>query len=505
MATQKQVADVGTSGGALEYEVVIGLEVHSQLSTDSKMFCSCDAGYQHAPPNTSVCEVCMGMPGVLPVINKRAVELVIATGIALDCTILKYTKFDRKNYPYPDLMKGYQISQFDQPIAQNGLLAIDTEDGVKNIGITRVHLEEDVAKLMHRTSPDGEPYSLLDINRAGVPLMEIVSEPDMSTADEARTYLTALRSILRYIDVSTANMEEGSFRCDANISVRPQGSTDLGVKVEVKNMNSFRSVHDALEYEVERQTRLARAGERIVQETRGWNQDRAVSVSQRSKEGASDYRYFPEPDLPPLLIRSAWVRRITAGLPELPGARTERFVKQYGLPSYDAKLLTSSKSTADYFESVMKSSADGASRQVLAKSVSNWMSGELARSLNETGGEVDSLKFRPKDLVELVDMVDSGLLSGNMAKTVFTEMFESGVSPKQIAEDRGLAQMSDTDSVTPAVDEAIESNPDAVQDYLDGKDAALRYLMGQVMKITRGQANPQITTALLTEKLESMR
>lgn len=489
----------------MKYEIVIGLEVHSQLSTESKMFCSCDAGYQNAPPNTKVCEVCMGMPGVLPVINKRAVEQVIATGIALDCTIAKHTKFDRKNYPYPDLMKGYQISQFDQPIAHAGRLSIDTNNGIKNVGITRVHLEEDVAKLMHRTSPDGESHSLLDVNRAGVPLMEVVSEPDMSTADEARIYLIELRSILRYIGVSTANMEEGSFRCDANISVRPKGSTSLGAKVEVKNMNSFRSVHDALEYEVERQTRLAVAGEPIVQETRGWNQHRSTTISQRTKEYASDYRYFPEPDLPPLLIQASLVQRIAKELPELPAARTERFTKQYRLPSYDAKILTSSKSNADYFESVMRNSTNNLSQKDLAKSVSNWMSGELAKLLNETGGGTENLKFRPKDLVKLVNMVDSGVLSGNMAKEVFTEMFESGARPEQIVEDRGLVQISDTALVETAIDEATEGNPAAVQDYLDGKNAALKFLMGQVMKITRGKANPKITIALLTKKLESMR
>ena len=335
------------------YEAVIGLEVHSQLLTNSKMFCSCRSGYQDAPPNTVVCEVCMGMPGVLPVINRRAVELVIQTGLALDCTIGRYTRFDRKNYPYPDLMKGYQISQYDQPIAANGRLLVEVDGTSRPVGITRVHLEEDVARLAHRNGSGGEAYSLLDINRAGVPLMEIVSEPDMRTPEEARSYLTFLRSIIRYIGASKANMEEGSFRCDANISIRPEGATELGTKVEVKNMNSLRSVYNALDYEKERQTRLAEAGERIVQETRGWVEGRDVTVSQRTKEYDSDYRYFPEPDLPPVAIDPEWVEEVRSRLPELPQARRARFVEEYGLPAYDAGLLTASKATADFFEAVM--------------------------------------------------------------------------------------------------------------------------------------------------------
>ena len=316
----------------MEYEVVIGLEVHVQLMTESKMFCSCLATYQNASPNTLVCPVCMGMPGVLPVINQQAVEFVIKTGLALDCTIASYTKFDRKNYPYPDLMKGYQISQYDQPIAMDGRLEIESNGRERSVGITRVHLEEDVAKLFHRNEEHGEGYSLLDINRSGVPLMEIVGEPDMRSPEEARSYLTRLRSILQFIAVSTANMEEGSFRCDANISVRPVGSTELGSKVEVKNMNSFRSVYAALQYETQRQVEAANDGVRIVQETRGWVEDKGVTVSQRTKEYASDYRYFPEPDLPPLIISPDLVGTIRDNLPELPLARKTRFVDQYGLP-----------------------------------------------------------------------------------------------------------------------------------------------------------------------------
>ena len=491
----------------MEYEAVIGLEVHAQLLTKGKMFCSCSADYQDAPPNTFVCPVCMGMPGVLPVINKRAVEFVIRTGLALDCTIARYTKFDRKNYPYPDLMKGYQISQYDGPIATNGSLMVEANGHDEmQVVITRVHLEEDVARLLHRNEPHGEGYSLLDVNRSGVPLMEIVSEPDMRSPEQARSYLTRLRSILRYIGVSTANMEEGSFRCDANISVRPQGSTELGTKVEVKNMNSFRSVYRALEYETERQIRAIQEGERIVQETRGWVEDRGFTASQRTKEYASDYRYFPEPDLPPLVIEPEWVREIEASLPEFPEARKARFVEQYGLPLYDANLLTSSKETADFFESAMQAKPlAGQPQRQLAKSTSNWMLGELARLLNATGTEITDVKVQPTHLVKLIELIDAGTLNSNMAKTVFEEMFNTGRPPKQIAEAAGMAQIGDADSIRPAVEQAIGDNPQPVADYLKGKETAIRFLVGQVMKITRGKANPKLVSELLNEKLESLR
>ena len=490
----------------MDYEVVIGLEVHAQLLTKGKMFCSCSAGYQDASPNTFVCPVCMGMPGVLPVINRQAVELVMRTGLALNCTIADYTKFDRKNYPYPDLMKGYQISQYDQPIASNGSLKVEVNGHEKTVRVTRVHLEEDVAKLFHRTEQHGEGYSLLDINRAGVPLMEVVSEPDMRSPEEARSYLTRLRSILQYIEVGTANMEEGSFRCDANISIRPEGSTELGSKVEVKNMNSFRSVFSALEYETERQIRAANEGERIVQETRGWVEDQGVTVSQRSKEYASDYRYFPEPDLPPIVIDPRWVQEVKESLPELPQARNARFVEQYGLPIYDASLLTSSKANADLFEAVMKSKPlTGEPQQQLAKSVSNWLLGELARLLNLTGTEISDVKIQPQHVIELLGLIESGTLSTSMAKTVFEKMFETGEPPRQIAEEAGMAQISDAEAVLPAVQQAIADNPQPVADYLNGKETAIRFLVGQVMKITRGKANPQLVSKLLSEELKSPR
>ena len=490
----------------MQYETVIGLEVHSQLATESKMFCSCEAGYQDAGPNTTVCEVCMGMPGVLPVINKKAVEFVIATGLALDCTISSYTKFDRKNYPYPDLMKGYQISQYDQPVATNGNLTVDVDGSEKSVGITRVHLEEDVAKLLHQHGPDGDRYSLVDVNRAGVPLMEIVSEPDMRTPEQARSYLTTIHSILRYLGVSTANMEDGSFRCDANISVRPDGSEKMGAKVEVKNMNSFRSVFNALVYETERQVGLAEEGQKIEQETRGWVDDRGVTVSQRTKEYASDYRYFPEPDLPPVAIDPAWVDQVKHTLPELPEARKDRFIEQYGLPLYDSGLLTASKSTADFFESVLSERpASGDRRDHIAKSVSNWMLSDLTRLLNSSGTEIEDVNITPGHLLDLLDLVDAGTLSTGMARTVFEEMFVTGGAPQQIVKESDMTQISDAESVRPVVDEAVESNPEAVADYLGGKETAIRFLVGQVMRVTKGKANPQLVGKLVNEKLESLR
>ena len=490
----------------MEYEAVIGLEVHAQLLTRAKMFCGCSADYQDASPNTFVCPVCMGMPGVLPVINQQAVELVVRTGLALDCTIASYTKFDRKNYPYPDLMKGYQISQYDQPIATEGSLLVEVDGNTTRVGITRVHLEEDVAKLLHRSEQDGEGYSLLDVNRSGVALMEVVSEPDMRSPEEARSYLTKLRSILRYIEVSTANMEEGSFRCDANISIRPVGASELGSKVEVKNMNSFRSVYRALQFETERQTRQAQEGERIVQETRGWVEERGATVSQRTKEYASDYRYFPEPDLPPVVIDSSVVDATRRSLPELPDDKKARFTDQYGLPDYDVDLLTSSRPTADFFEAVLEArpSRNGLTAE-FAKSVSNWILGELTRLLNATDTEITHTKVLPGHMVELLELVEDGTLSSSMAKTVFEEMFDTGVAPKEIVESSGAAQIGDADAIRPAIEQAVESNPKPVADYLQGKETALRYLVGQVMKITRGKANPQLATQLLLEKLDAMR
>ncbi len=488
-----------------EYEAVIGLEVHAQLRTESKMFCGCSAAYQEMEPNTDACPVCMGMPGVLPAPNERAVEHVIRTGLALGCSIAAESKFDRKNYPYPDLMKGYQISQHDRPIASGGSLAVSTEDGERVVGINRVHLEEDVAKLIHRSDGSGA-YSLLDINRSGVPLMEIVSEPDMRSADEAREYLTGLRAILRYIGVSTANMEEGSFRCDANVSVRPAGAGHLGPKVEVKNMNSFRSVHSALLFEVERQTALARRGGRIEQETRGWSDDRGETFSQRSKEDAHDYRYFPEPDIPPFAIDPAWVSGIERELPELPAARRARFERQFALTPYESGLLTASREMADYFERAVDG-AKGAGRDARAdaKAVSNWLLGELSRLMNDAGVGIGQIRVPPDQITALQDMVDDGTLSLGMAKSVLADMFEAGRPARDTARALGLVQLSDVDAIRGAVAEAVEANPKAVADYLGGKETAAKFLVGQVMRVTRGRANPKVAADLLAERLEEIR
>ncbi|HUV51665.1 MAG TPA: Asp-tRNA(Asn)/Glu-tRNA(Gln) amidotransferase subunit GatB [Dehalococcoidia bacterium] len=485
----------------MEYETVIGLEVHAQLLTKSKMFCRCSAEYADAPPNTHVCPVCLGMPGVLPTINKHAIEYAIMTALALNCSISENTRFDRKNYPYPDLMKGYQISQYDNPLSHKGWLAIEVDGKTRRIGITRVHQEEDVAKLVHRADPSGESYSLVDVNRSGVPLMEIVSEPDMRSPEEAREYLMKLHSILQYLGVSTGNMEEGSFRCDANISIRPAGSTKFMSKVEVKNMNSFKAVYRALAYEVERQRKVVAEGGRLVQETRGWVEEKGATVSQRSKEQAHDYRYFPEPDLPPLSVSREWVEQIKSRLPELPDARRDRFMSQLGLSRYDASLLTVSKAMADFFESCLKLMPQGVDTEKKAKTVANWLLGEFNRLLNATNTEIDDSKVTPQRLVEMLDLIDKGTLSTSMAKTVFEEMFHSGKKASEIVKEKGLAQISGASELDGIIGQVIAANPQAVADFRQGKEQALKFLVGQAMKATKGQANPQIVNDLLRRKL----
>jgi len=475
----------------MDYETVIGLEVHAQLLTKSKMFCSCSTDYVDARPNTHVCPICLGMPGVLPVINKKAVEYTVMTALALSCTIPDYTKFDRKNYCYPDLMKGYQISQYDAPIARQGWLVIDSNGTKKRINITKVHLEEDVAKLWHRGD-----YSLIDVNRSGVPLMEIVSEPEISSPEEARDYLVKLRAILRYLGVSTGNMEEGSFRCDANISVRPRGSKELLAKIEVKNMNSFKAVYQAMEYEAERQRRVLEEGGELVQETRGWVDEKGMTVSQRGKEYADDYRYFPEPDLPPLVFNRAWIEEIRAKLPELPEARRERFVTQYGLPLYDANILTSSKAMADYFENCLKLMDHNKT-----KLVSNWLLGDFSRLLNATNTEIEKAKIAPEHLAEMLSLVDKGTISGPTAKAVFEEMFYSGKRASAIVVEKKLSQISDAAEIREAVKKVITNNTKAVSDYKAGKQQALTFITGQVMRATRGRANPSLTREILIEEL----
>ena len=488
----------------MNYETVIGLEVHVQLQTRSKMFCGCPADYQYAPANSRVCPVCLGLPGSLPVINRRAVEYTIMTGLALGCEIPEYSKFDRKNYPYPDLMKGYQISQYDLPLAENGSLDIEVDGVSRSVGVMRVHLEEDAAKLLHHPDGPGEAFSLVDINRAGSPLMEVVSAPDMRSPEEARAYLVTLHSIMQYLGVSAGNMQDGNFRCDANVSIRPEGSQQFGTRTEIKNMNSFRSVYLALNHEVERQKRIVDDGGRITQETRGWVEERGVTVSQRSKEHAHDYRYFPEPDLPPLSIDRAWVEEIRRNLPELASQRRNRFVEQYGLPLYDADLLTGSRPMADFFEgTVHLRPAEGPSLEAYAKNVSNWMLGDLSRLMNLENQSIGDVKVSPGHLAELLNLVDAGTLSNTMAKTVLEEAFVSGAEPGRIVEEKGLSQINDSSVVDAAVAQALADNPRAVADYLGGKETASRFLVGQVMKITRGQAKPELVLELVLAALEA--
>ena len=488
------------------YETVIGLEVHSQLLTRSKMFCACSSDYQHSPPNTKVCAVCMGMPGVLPVVNAKAVEIAIKTGLALGCEIASTTKFDRKNYPYPDLMKGYQISQYDQPIAEKGTLTISTESGVKHIGITRVHLEEDVARLVHTSDLDNKQYSMLDINRAGVPLMEIVSEPDMRSPEEAHSYLTSLHTIVKYIGASTANMEEGSFRCDANISVRLEGEKKLGKKVEIKNLNSFRSVLRALKYEEIRQIGCIESNQPIYQETRGWIEETSKTRSQRTKEQASDYRYFPEPDIPPLKVPKKWVDSINNTLPELPENKKLRLMTDFHLGEYDARLLTSIKENADLFENVQNefNRIHGEYDPVKAKLTANWINVDLARLTNEKNSKIESSGITSNNLSSLIDMIHGEVLTSSAAKTVFEIMFAEGGDPSTISKNMDLVQVSDTKFILDTISKVIEENEQAVKDYLNGKNTALKFMIGQVMKNTKGKANPKVAQKKLKETLDKM-
>ncbi len=475
----------------MDYETIIGLEVHAQLLTKSKMYCGCSADYAAAPPNTHVCPVCLGMPGVLPTINRQAVEFSMMTALALNCTIQTHSKFDRKNYAYPDLMKGYQISQYDQPIGTNGWLTVDTNGQRKKLGIIRVHLEEDVAKLTHRPNPV-ESYSLVDVNRAGVPLMEVVGSPDIRSAEEARQYLIKLRTILQYLGVSTGNMEEGSFRCDANLSLRPEGTQELTSKVEVKNMNSFKAVFRAMEYEVQRQKKLWDNHERVVQETRGWVEEKGVTVSQRSKEQAHDYRYFPEPDLPPMVLSREWVEEIEKKLPELPEHRRDRFVADYGLSAYDADLLTGSKAMANYFETCLaeiEPALSGTALQKKSKTIANWLLGEFSRLLNLSNMEVSAAKINPGELNQLLKLLEEGKISSTAAKTVFEEMFRSGRPAGEVVAALGLAQLNDSGEIGRVVREVLEKNPQAVADFKAGKQQVIGFLLGQAMKATRGRAN----------------
>jgi aspartyl-tRNA(Asn)/glutamyl-tRNA(Gln) amidotransferase subunit B len=483
----------------MEFETIIGLEVHAQLMTKSKMYCRCSADYSSDTPNTHVCPVCMGMPGTLPTINKQAVEFGMMTALALNCSISEYTKFDRKNYPYPDLMKGYQISQFDHPVGVKGWMEIEAGGQKRKVGVTRVHLEEDVAKLSHHPAENGESFSHVDVNRAGMPLMEIVGEPDLRSPEEAREYLVKLRSILQYLGVSTANMEEGSFRCDANISIRPVGTTEYLSKVEVKNMNSFKAVYKALEYEAERQRKAFTKGEKIPQETRGWVEESGKTVSQRSKEYAHDYRYFPEPDLPPLTISCEWVEQVRTKLPELPEARRDRFMSQYGLPLYDANLLTVSKAMAEYFEQAVK-----INKNIQPKEIANWLLGAVSGIMNAESADIEEFGRRVtcERLVRLLEVNAAGTVSTASAKAVLEEMYKSGRDADTIIKEQGLGQINDSSEIEKCAEDIIAANPQAVADYRAGKEASLKFLVGQMMRATRGRTNPNMAAELLKKKLE---
>ncbi|MBI2524487.1 MAG: Asp-tRNA(Asn)/Glu-tRNA(Gln) amidotransferase subunit GatB [Candidatus Rokubacteria bacterium] len=475
-------------------ETVIGLEVHAQLLTRSKMFCGCSTAFG-AAPNSQTCPVCQGMPGVLPVINRSAVELGIRTALALGCRINEHNRFARKHYYYPDMPKNYQISQYEEPLAEHGVLAIEVGGTPRAIGIQRVHLEEDVGKLVHEGALETAPSSTVDFNRAGVPLMEIVSKPELRSPEEAAGYLRALRTILLYLGVCDGNMEEGSLRCDANISLRPPGSQEYGVKVEIKNMNSFRNVQHALEHEVRRQGNALGAGEQVVQETRLWDPERGRTVSMRSKEYAHDYRYFPEPDLPPLRVAAAWVEAIRAGLPELPAARRQRFAATYGLSAYDADLLTQGRALADYFEAAVQA-------QGRPKAVANWVLNELLRELPaDDDRAVAACPIPPQNLAGLLRLIDDGAISGKMAKDVFETMFRSGQDAPSIVAREGLTQVADAGELSRVVDQVLAANPKVVEDWRSGKKAALGFLVGQVMKATQGRANPGLVNRLLGEKL----
>ena len=474
-----------------KYETVIGLEVHVELATATKIFCSCPTEFGKEP-NTHVCPVCLGLPGSLPVLNKRVVEFAIKAGLALNCEIPRFAKFDRKNYFYPDLPKAYQISQFDLPLAVNGYLEFELNGEIRRVGITRVHMEEDAGKLLHGEFAD---YSLADYNRTGVPLIEIVSEPDLRSPEEAKAYLEKLKSIIQYTGISDVKMEEGSLRCDANISIMPAGSKQFGTRSEIKNMNSFKAVQRGLAYEVERQKEVLETGGRVVQETRRWDEHKGITYSMRSKEEAHDYRYFPDPDLVPIIVEPDWVAEIGRSLPEMPDARRKRYLSSWGLSEYDAEVITASKAMADFFEATLAEYHD-------AKAVANSLMGEILKYLNAQGTEIQQTKLTPSHLVELLKLQDEGIISGKIAKTVFEEMFSSGKKPAQIVKEQGLVQISDQGAIAAIVAQVIADNPKSVEDFKAGTEKAIGFLVGQVMKISKGRANPEIANQLLREKLK---
>ena len=478
----------------VNYEVVIGLEVHVELKTETKIFCGCPNDFG-GEPNAHVCPICLGLPGVLPVLNKKVLDHAIKAGVALNCHIAEYSKFDRKNYFYPDLTKAFQTSQYDLPIAQKGYLEIEVDGKTKAIGITRIHMEEDAGKLIHQGDTiSSANASLADYNRAGVPLIEIVSEPDLRSAEEAKAYLEKIKAILEYTGVSDVKMEQGSLRCDANVSIRPMGSTQFGTRTEIKNLNSFRSVYKAIEYEVSRQKEVLQKGGEIVQETRTWDENQGITLSLRGKEEAHDYRYFPEPDLTPLVISREWVAEIRSSLPELPDAKKKRLVEELGLPSYDAGVITSSRALGQFFDETVALYND-------PKTVSNWIMVELLRLVNTSGMDIEAIKVKPAGLAKLLQLISAETISGKIAKQVFEEMFNEGTDPEAIIKEKGLVQISDPGQLQKIIEEIIEKNPKSIEDYKAGKGKAMGFLVGQVMQATKGQANPGLVNKLLQEQL----
>lgn len=476
----------------MQFEPVIGLEVHAQLKTATKIFCNCSTQFG-APPNTHTCPVCLGMPGVLPVLNKKVVEYTLRMALATNCTIPEQSRFARKNYFYPDLPKGYQISQYELPIAVNGHVDIDLNGGTKRVGITRIHMEEDAGKLVH---DDTRPVSFVDLNRTGTPLMEIVSEPDLRSAEEAGAYLRVLRTIIRWIGVGDGNMEEGSFRCDANVSIRPKGSDTFGTRTEIKNLNSFKNVEKAITYEIARQTDILIEGGEVVQETRLWDPAKGITNSMRSKEEAHDYRYFPDPDLLPLVIDRKWVDEVKKALPELPAERRARFIADYKLPEYDAGVLNSSRQLADYFEACLE-------HFNRPKPAANWIMGSLLGRLNAEGKTIEESPISAKDLAGLLQLIEDDVISGKIAKTVFEEMAEGGKSAKQIVDEKGLAQVSDSGALEGEIDKIISAHPEEVARFKDGNPKLMGFFVGQVMKATQGKANPKLVNQILSNKLKS--
>lgn len=479
----------------MSYEAVIGLEVHSELNTKTKIFCGCPTTFG-GEQNTHVCPVCLGLPGVLPVINEKVVEFAIKAGLALNCKINNFSKFDRKNYYYPDLPKNFQTSQFDLPIAEHGYLDIEVGGKTKRIGITRIHMEEDAGKLVHSgTTINDSSSACVDYNRTGVPLIEIVSEPDMSTAEEARAYMEKIKSILEYINVSNCKMEEGNLRADVNVSLRKVGATQLGTKAEMKNLNSFKMIENALAYEIERQTEILEDGGHIVQETRTWDDAKGMTVSMRTKEGTADYRYMPEPDLVPIVTTEEEIEEIRKHLPELPDARKNRLMADYGLSDYDATIITSTRQSAEYFDAVVAAKAD-------AKLAANWIMGDLSKHLNAAGKTIAESPVAAAQLADLINLISKGTISSKIAKTVFEEMWNTGDAPEKIVKDKGLVQITDTKEIEGIVDSVLANNQKAVDDYKGGNAKAIGALVGQVMKLSKGKANPGMVNELLKKKLD---